>query len=83
METLTKFEALLGELEPYNPKSVTIKKALADAEKAEKGGNLDIDGDGQIGLSDIEKATDNTKGGAMDGTTFTNFIEAYLQYISK
>lgn len=31
METLTKFEALLGELEPYNPKSVTIKKALADA----------------------------------------------------
>ena len=29
METLTKFEALLGELEPYTPKSVTIKKALA------------------------------------------------------
>lgn len=63
--------------------SANLKQALADAEKAEKGGNLDIDGDGQIGLSDIEKATDNTKGGAMDGTTFTNFIEAYLQYISK
>lgn len=63
--------------------SANLKLALADAEKAEKGGNLDIDGDGQIGLSDIEKATDNTKGGAMDGTTFTNFIEAYLQYISK
>ena len=31
METITKFEALLGELEPYNPKSVTIKKALVDA----------------------------------------------------
>ena len=66
-----------------NTVSANLKKALADAEKAEKGGNLDIDGDGQIGLSDIEKATDNTKGGAMDGTTFTNFIEAYLQYISK
>lgn len=63
--------------------SANLKQALADAEKAEKGGNLDIDGDGQIGLSDIEKATDNTKGGAMDGSTFTNFIEAYLQYISK
>lgn len=63
--------------------SANLKQALADAEKAEKGGNLDIDGDGQIGLSDIDKATDNTKGGAMDGTTFTNFIEAYLQYISK
>lgn len=63
--------------------SANLKQALADAEKAEKGGNLDIDGDGQIGLSDIEKATDNTEGGAMDGTTFTNFIEAYLQYISK
>lgn len=66
-----------------NSASASIKKALADAENAQKGGNLDIDGDGQIGLSDIEKATDNTKGGAMDGTTFTNFIEAYLQYISK
>lgn len=66
-----------------NTASANLKKALADAEKAEKSGNLDIDGDGQIGLSDIEKATDNTKGGAMDGTTFTNFIEAYLQYISK
>lgn len=66
-----------------NTVSANLKQALADAEKAEKGGNLDIDGDGQIGLSDIEKATDNTKGGAMDGTTFTNFIEAYLQYISK
>lgn len=66
-----------------NTASANLKQALADAEKAEKGGNLDIDGDGQIGLSDIEKATDNTKGGAMDGTTFTNFIEAYLQYISK
>lgn len=31
MEPLTKFDALLGELEPYTPKSVTIKKALADA----------------------------------------------------
>lgn len=31
MGTLTKFEALLGDLEPYTPKNVTIKKALADA----------------------------------------------------
>lgn len=31
MGTLTKYDALLGELEPYSPSSLTIKKALADA----------------------------------------------------
>ena len=31
MDTLTKYEALLGELEPYTPSSLTLKKALADA----------------------------------------------------
>lgn len=31
MDTLTKYDALLGELEPYTPSSITIKKALADA----------------------------------------------------
>ncbi len=30
MITLTKQEALLGELEPYSPSSLTIKKALFD-----------------------------------------------------
>ena len=38
-----------------NTVSANLKKALADAEKAEKGGNLDLDGDGEIGLGDIEK----------------------------
>lgn len=28
---LTKFDAMLGELEPYTPSKLTIKKALADA----------------------------------------------------
>ena len=63
--------------------SANLKQALADAEKAEKGGNLDLDGDGEIGLGDIEKAADDVKSGAMDGTTYTDFIKAYLQYITK
>ena len=60
-----------------------MKKALADAEKAEKGGNLDLDGDGEIGLGDIVKAGANVDAGVMDGTTFMNFIDAYLQYKKK
>lgn len=63
--------------------SANLKQALADAEKAEKGGNLDLDGDGEIGLGDIEKAADNVKSGDMDGTTYADFIKAYLQYITK
>ena len=31
MEKLTKFDALIGELEPYNPSRLTLMKALADA----------------------------------------------------
>lgn len=31
MENLTKFDALIGELEPYTPSRLTIMKALADA----------------------------------------------------
>lgn len=31
MGTLTKYDALLGELEPYTPSALTIKKALADS----------------------------------------------------
>lgn len=63
--------------------SANLKQALADAEKAEKGGNLDLDGDGEIGLGDIVKAGANVDAGVMDGTTFMNFIDAYLQYKKK
>lgn len=66
-----------------NTVSANLKKALADAEKAEKGGNLDLDGDGEIGLGDIVKAGANVDAGVMDGTTFMNFIDAYLQYKKK
>ena len=66
-----------------NTVSANLKKALADAEKAEKGGNLDLDGDGEIGLGDIRKAADNVKSGAMEGATYIDFIKAYLQYITK
>ena len=66
-----------------NTVSANLKQALADAEKAEKGGNLDLDGDGEIGLGDIDKAGANAKVGVMDGTTFMNFIDAYLQYKKK
>lgn len=31
MDALTKYDALLGELEPYTPSRFTIRKALADA----------------------------------------------------
>lgn len=31
MGKLTKYEALLGELEPYTPSAPTLKKAMADA----------------------------------------------------
>lgn len=66
-----------------NTAFANLKKALADAEKAEKGGNLDLDGDGEIGLGDIVKAGANVDAGVMDGTTFMNFIDAYLQYKKK
>ena len=66
-----------------NSASASIAQALADAEKAEKGGDLDLDGDGKIGIGDIEKGSANIKNGSMDGITFMNFIDAYLQYISK
>lgn len=66
-----------------NTVSANLKKALADAEKAEKGGNLDLDGDGEIGTSDVLKAVGSSADKTMDLSTFTNFIEAYLQYISK
>ncbi|MDR2286212.1 MAG: hypothetical protein LBE04_01860 [Prevotellaceae bacterium] len=33
--TLTKYEALLGELEPYSPSALTLKKSLADVGIAE------------------------------------------------
>lgn len=66
-----------------NSASASIKKALADAENAQKGGNLDLDGDGQVGLGDAKKGMENVKDGSMDGKTFMDFINAYLQYISK
>lgn len=66
-----------------NTASANLKKALADAEKAEKGGNLDLDGDGEIGTSDVLKAVGSSADKTMDLSTFTNFIDAYLQYISK
>lgn len=41
MGNLTKYDALIGELEPYTPSPLTLKKALADANV----GNLDADYD--------------------------------------
>ena len=35
MGNLTKYEALIGELEPYTPSHITIKKALSDANVAD------------------------------------------------
>lgn len=32
MEALTIYDALLGELEPYSPSQLTIRKALSDAD---------------------------------------------------
>ena len=38
MGNLTKYEALLGELEPYTPSSLTLKKALSDANVSDLSG---------------------------------------------
>lgn len=35
MQTLTKYEALIGELEPYTPSQATIRKALVDVNMSE------------------------------------------------
>lgn len=45
MGTLTKYDALLGELEPYTPSRLTLQKALADAKVTglEEGYNSDTD----------------------------------------
>lgn len=66
-----------------NSASADVKQALVDAKKAQEGGNLDLDGDGKIGISDVLKAVGDAKNATMDATTFTNFIDAYLKYISK
>ena len=52
MGNLTKYEALIGELEPYTPSQITIKKALADANVAD----MDSDYDPQTDKVTIAKA---------------------------
>lgn len=66
-----------------NSASASIAQALADAENAQKGGNLDLDGDGKVSVSDVVKAAENYGDKTMDPATYVNFISAYLEYISK
>lgn len=55
MGNLTKYEALIGELEPYTPSQITIKKALVDANVAD----VDSEYDPQTDKVTIAKAAIN------------------------
>lgn len=45
MDKLTKYDALLGELEPYTPSALTLKKALADAKVSDLDSEYNPDND--------------------------------------
>ena len=45
MGTLTKYNALVGELEPYTPSALTIQKAMADAGIADSTGEYNASSD--------------------------------------
>ena len=45
METLTKYEALLGELDPYVPGRTTLQKALLDAKVSDLDSEYDPEKD--------------------------------------
>jgi len=45
MGTLTKYNALVGELEPYTPSALTIQKAMADVGITDSTGEYDATND--------------------------------------
>ena len=45
MEKLTKYDALIGELEPYTVSPITLKKALADASVGDLDAEYDAEAD--------------------------------------
>lgn len=45
MGTLTKYNALVGELEPYAPSALTIQKAMADVGITDSAGGYDATND--------------------------------------
>ncbi len=55
MGNFTKYDALIGELEPYTPSQLTVKKALADAQIL----NPDTDYNPQTDRLQIAKAAIN------------------------
>lgn len=48
MGTLTKYNALVGELEPYTPSALTIQKAMADAGITDSNGEYNANSDKMI-----------------------------------
>lgn len=50
METLTKYEALLGELDPYVPGRTTLQKALLDAKVSDLDSEYDPEND-KVGIA--------------------------------
>jgi hypothetical protein len=50
METLTKYEALLGELDPYVPGRTTLRKALLDAKVSDLDSEYDPEKD-KVGIA--------------------------------
>ena len=66
-----------------NSISESVKTVLDNAKSEQEGGNLDKDGDGTVGISDVDYMADELEDGKIDSDTFYNFIDAYLKYISN
>lgn len=59
-----------------------LKKAAEDAKKQQEGGNLDINGDGEIDGDDVmQKLDDSKKTG--DVNAFMDFVNRYLELIAE
>ena len=52
MVNLTKYDALIGELEPYTVSPITLKKALADANVGDLDAEYDAEAD-KIGRAHV------------------------------
>ena len=59
-----------------------LKKAAEDAKKQQEGGNLDINGDGEIDGDDVMQKLDESKKTG-DVNAFMDFVNRYLELIAE
>lgn len=59
-----------------------LKKAAEDAQKQQEGGNLDINGDGEIDGDDVMQKLDESKKTG-DVNAFMDFVNRYLELIAE